>query len=325
VSESVDVFMYDSENAWSPNLLKMGRAGGTGGFEKYQAQIATWLAAQGYSVEVRTPDVRHDFAEAGVQFNLSDRATHCGALISARHSPIPDWIHADRIVSSAVDDPRGQAEKFAHLRGRSTIVCISDWQRDLYREQGHDALTIHSVLDDEYYDYDRRPLRQDKSGFVCVNAWNKGTDATLAWWSRFRQRFPRWTTPLSVGSPYSEPPDAEERCALAGARWLGRLKPAQIVDALDRAEAVLRVCVAPETFGVADAIAEARGTRVHCLCTNGFGAAREALVSPYLTDDASAFESCVMLPLQDYPPPKDWRVSTVMPKWLDVLGLRGVS
>jgi hypothetical protein len=72
---------------------------------------------------------------------------------------------------------------------------------------------------------------------------------------------------------------------------------------------------------VTDAIAEVLGTRVHCLCTNGFGAARDVLASRYVTDDRDLFREGVRVPDYVVRPKRSYAVSHVMPQWVEALGL----
>ena len=314
---SVDVVIYDEHFAWSPPFNAIHPVGG---WECHMVQIAEWLAGRGLSVEVRNECVEHDFAFRGVRYNLSDRATHARALILGRHSTIPPWLTADRVVTSMVDDPRFCRETYDHLIGKSLLVCLSDWHARVCASMGHDATVIPSAIDDAVYS--GVPPMTERSGFVCVNAWNKGTEATLAQWARMRARRPGWRSSLRVGSPYSHPSDAQQRCERMGASWLGTLSPAAVIDTLASAEAVFRVNDRhPETFGVTDALAEAVGCRVHALHKGEFGAAREVLVSPYVTQSTEEFEAGVWCPIQDYPCPPDYRASRVLPMWLPVLGM----
>jgi len=327
----IDLVVYDQHFAWSPSYNETHPVGG---WECHVVQIAEWLAGRGLRVVAsRAADVEglHVWSEGGPAAHaggvvwidsrsLEGRSLlQCRALITGRHSPIPDWIHADRIVTSAVDDPRHSKERYEHLLGRSTIVCLSEWQAMLYRSMGHDTAVIPSAIDDAVYDLrgEHHPGR-----FVCVAAWNKGTMRTLAQWALLKSKYPGWKAELRVGSPYSHPGDAKERCEQAGAHWIGQLSPKRVIGELATAEAVFRVNDHhPETFGVTDALAEAVGTRVHCLRTGEIGAAREVLVSPYLTADPAEFERGVLFPALPYPPPNDWRASRVLPMWKRLLGL----
>ena len=313
-----DVVIYDEHQAWSRTLNASGRDGrGVGGWEVFMVQLAEGLAAAGYSVEVCNAELaRHDYVEGpGVAYNLSDRANHCRVLITGRHSRIPEWIRAERTFTACVDDPRSSAADYAHLIGRTTMVHLSEWQRSLYRELGHTGgNVIPSMISDAVYDLRSTP--KERGRWCCVSAWNKGTDRTLALWQEVRE-----CGTLYVGSPYGAPKDAWERCMRAGARWLGQLGPMQVAQELAKSEAVFRVCERPETFGVTDAIAEAVGTRVHCLCTHGFGAALEELSSPYVTMDPMVFLQGVREGTGLGTQKDDFRVSTILPRWIKALGL----
>lgn len=322
---SPDVVMYDENFGWGPSF---NASHPIGGWEVFQVQLATELAARGLNVWAMNPGRDGPSVEAGVSYfplsGLKSMLGECRALILGRHSRVPPMVRADRTFTAAVDDPRFCDEKYDHLMGRSTIVCLSEWQAGLYRAKGHEAIVVPSMISDDVYSATATHRARDARGFICVNAWNKGTEATLALWARMKAARPRWKATLRVGSPYSHPSDAEARakCEAAGAEWIGTLKPREVVEALATAEAVFRVNDRhPETFGVCDAIAEVLGRRVHVLHTGEMGAARDTLVSPYLTRDLKEFEDGVMFPFLDYPPPRDYRVSTIMPRWMAVLGL----
>jgi hypothetical protein len=322
----LDLVIFNDRTAFSPSVLH-GGAVQVGGFEVACEQIASGIASSlgvstgGGEVVVYGPIESY---ERGVDYRLvywgGKKPLECQALLTARACPIPSWIRAGRTFTTCVDDPRGEPESFAHLKGRTTLVCLSEWQANLYRELGHEkVIVIPSMISDDVYSY--RACEKTAGRFVCVNAWNKGTDETLRAWAKIRKRLPGCE--LHVGSPYSHPPDAAERCVFAGAKWIGTLSPTAVVSALSTAEAVFRVCTRPETFGVADAIAEVVGARVHCLCTNGKGGAVDVLASPYLTE-GDAFEQNVIMAHEKWPtelptPRADYRASTIIKRWEEVL------
>jgi hypothetical protein len=318
---TADVVIYDEHCGWSPSL---NASKGTGGYEVHMVQIASWLAAMGLRVVVFGHNdcarMEHALPEHGVIY-LDSRITNgdpwsCAALITCRASSVPTWVTAQRTVTASVDDPRPCPERFAHLRGRSTLVCVSEWQAGLFRDLGHECVVIPPPIWDETYRVAEHLDGKVWGRHVCLSAWNKGTQETLDAWRRLPKRPSDWQ--LLVGSPYSHPPDAAERCCEVGAVWLGTLTPDQVTAWMVSAEAVFRVNVAPETFGVTDAIAEVLGCRVHCLCTNGVGAIDEVLESPYVTSLPYAFRHGV-LNSRPYRTSKDFRVSTIMPRWLPVL------
>lgn len=315
---TADVILYDEHAGWSPSL---NASKGTGGFEVYMVQIASWLAEWGHDVLALSHFTGY---EHGVRFRDSripwEEALDCTTLVTCRASRVPDYVRPlNGVLAVQVDDPRPCQERFAHLKGRAELVCISEWQAGLFRELGHTvAAVIPSMIHDTTYRLAKHLDGKVWGRFVCLSAWNKGTEETLDAWARLPSAWRRQRH-LLVGSPYSHPPDALERCAAADATWLGTLTPDQVTAWLMNAEAVFRVNVAPETFGVTDAIAEVFGCRVHMLCTNGVGGAFEALVSPYVHVDPVSFERHVLNARPYGASNKSFRVSTVMPRWLPVL------
>lgn len=313
---TADVIIYDQYKSWSPSILASGDTGrGVGGWEVFMVQLAEGLARQGLHVEAHTPRGQGPSKDGVIYAAGAHTATSCRVLITGRESQIPPWIRAERLFTACVDDPTSTPRAYDHLRGRSVMVHLSEWQRSLYAALGHEhGLVIPSMIDDWIYSH---PTTDKVRGrFVCVSAWNKGTRETLAAWRKIAPG-----GELLVGSPYGFPPDAYDQCARAGARWLGLLTPVDVVRELAKAEAVFRVCVAPETFGVTNAIAEVVGTRVHCLCVKGLGAAREALASPYLTENEEEFAFHLQNVISATPKRKrDYSVASILPQWLAAIG-----
>ena len=315
----IDLVIHNDRTEFAPSIISTR---GTGGFEVACSQIAEGIAATGRSVVCMSP--YDGKLERGPVVYLSEsshtNADRCRTLLTSRDGRIPTWLKASRLLTHCVDDIRapGEARKFAHLlEVDTTLVHPSEYQRSAYVDAGHgNNVVIPSMVNDDVWHY--RRCEKKPGRFVIVNAWNKGTDSTLRLWSEIRRSMPGCE--LYVASPYGAPVDAKERCIFAGATWMGALTPMGIVNALSTAEAVVRVCDRPETFGVADYIAEVVGARVHCLCTEGYGAAREVLASPWLTDDVSEFINGVRgRPTTVVEPKIDVRCSKVLPLWEEAL------
>lgn len=302
------VVFWDSLQSWGPGVSRP-----MGGWEVMCRQLCEGLAGAGVEVHAYRAGgstVEHN----GVRY-WDSRDEHalarCNALILGRNSRRPMGPRAEKIVVAAVDDPRYEKHEIV-----APVVCLSEWQASMFRDMGHTAWVIPSMIDD--WIYDLKPVKRANS-YVCVNAWNKGTDATLRLWKELAL-----PGELTVGSPYGAPEDAYQRCAAVGARWVGQLNARQVVAELASAEAVFRVCERPETFGVTDAIAEVVGTRVHCLCTNGVGATAESLSEgAVVVTDPGEFAQWVRW--RPGPggyivaPRSDYRVSTIIPRWIKAL------
>ena len=304
----IDLLFWDSLQAWGPGVARP-----SGGWEVMCRQLTQGIASMGYEVHAYRPapagylgGVHHwDVREAVLPLT-------CRCLVLGRNTAIPRGVNAERVLVAAVDDPRHQyhPEYFSW-----PVVCLSEWQAGLFRDRGHKTHVIPSMIDD--WIYDLKPVKRAGS-YCCVNAWNKGTDATLRLWQELKL-----PGELTVGSPYGAPPDAAVRCMRAGARWVGQLGPAQVVAVLASSEAVFRVCERPETFGVTDAIAEVLGCRVHALFTNGYGASKDVISMSFATDSPQEFRKmCEWGPsFKHEGKTADYRASTLLPRWREVMGL----
>lgn len=311
-----DVIIWDTNAGWSPSL---NSSKGTGGFEVYMVQIASWLAKQHYSVVAfqHGEGVEDGVVYLDSRFPSSEQWV-CRCLIICRSSPLPTNVLAERTIAVQANDPRADPGRWTHLKS-VPMVCVSQWQAGLFLDLGHEVVAvIPAAIDDDVYD--APPPAKHRGRFVCLSAWNKGTPETLEAWSRLREKLPGCQ--LLIGSPYSHPDDAEDRCRAAGARWIGTLTPLAVRCELAVAEAVWRVCVAPETFGVTDALAEALGCKVYMRCCNGLGASGEVLGSQGVVESEEYFFARTIdgIGCKHRPPGHDrYRVSRIMPQWLSVL------
>jgi hypothetical protein len=323
----IPVVMWATDCSWPWSRV---RKQPTGGAEVHLSQLAREFGRSHPGTIVWSPIDEETVLdeEFGTAFRDSRRTTEyksvrCKlAIISGSCKP-PPWLHADRTVALVVHDPRPNPGLCEHHLGKATLVCVSEWQASLFRAQGHECIVIPPMIED--YVYSATMTRHKvPNQYACLSAWNKGGPETMEAWNTLREWLPEGSR-LVVGAPYGNPNTPRyatyEAMGVDSGRndiqWLGLMTPGQVVDELARSEAVFRVNVAPETFGVTDAIAEAVGTRVHCLCKNGFGGAREALSSEYLTDDALKFGADIVLAAKEQrvPVPHDYRVSTIFPLW----------
>ena len=304
------LLIYDAHCGWSPSL---NASKGTGGTEVHLVQVAEWLAGQGAYVEAWC----HDGKGMGVGVHYVEsrdttlRPSRCfDVAITVRRSRIPE-ITTGRIFTLVTDDPRPCPDDFAHLKGRSTLICVSEWQAGLYRKLGHECVVIPPPIPDYYYELAK--YKRPTDTMVCVSAWNKGTQALLDVWNEKRPR-------LYVGSPYSHPDDAMDRCQKAGAIWLGTLTPGAIVSQLATASHHVRVVTAAETFGMTDAIAAAVGCRSIALAEGDPGALPDTVPGAcWFT--RQGWEEALAIGVPARKPP-DYRMSKVMPMWAKLLGTK---
>lgn len=309
----IDVLFYDDRGGFGPSF---NRSHAVGGAEIHLVQVAEYLAAAGCRVvaNVHQNDYGSGVTEGGVDYHDSRRwpwgesptDIHVDTCIVVGCASFPVAVRASRVFAFQVVDPRPCGHMFEHLRGRATMVCVSDWQASLFRELGHRTVVIPVPIPDEWYE---RRGRRDLD-FVCISSWNKGTQRTLELWDR------SWGE-LCVGSSYSHPDDAEQRCADVGARWLGMLRGQAWADVLYRARAFARVCTIGETFGVADVAAMAQGVSTYTLCEREAAALAETGL-PFHTREA--WEHCIRARAPLTQDVQRYRASRVLPQWMELLG-----
>lgn len=337
------LFADDPAGAFSPALNASKPTGGT---EVHMAQLAGGLAApvwqdgQGcvlQGLKLETPGLSvvavSDFedrmtptdTDGGHYIPLSRLGPNwrSRALITAGLTKPPSWLTTDRHVVLWTHDP---PHNLPHLEAAglrwSEFVCVSQWQAERFT-RGWKTRVIPPIIDD--WIYELPPIERNPGKFVCVSAWWKGTAQTLEAWSQLRPE----GAELVVGSPYSHPAHARAMVERTpGCRWVDLASPRAVVEEMRDAAGVFRVNVAPETFGVTDAIAQILGTRVHCWAVNGLGGAPEALTpSPWFTTDGDQFASEFRKAY--HAPPnvgfdvvgRDFRASRIIPMWRELLDL----
>lgn len=304
------VLFFDDRGGFGPTF---NRENAVGGAEMHLVQVAEFLAESGYQVHaaVRGPTLE----EGGVYYwpeTMAGHQTEVNTLIVVGCASMPTTVKAHQTFAFQVVDPRPHPGMFAHLLGKATMVCVSEWHANLFRQLGHKAVSIPVPIPDEWYAPDmRRKIHHD---FGCFSSFNKGGLATMNAWHD------EWGT-LAVGSPYSHPEYTQENMP-RGVQWLGTLRPRERwIDAMLSVGAIARICTIGETFGVVDVAARAMGLNCYTLCTGDVGALREVGARPF-TDPAEWREAIRQRSPHPGGEAERFRASRVLPLWLDLLGGR---
>jgi hypothetical protein len=320
-----DVILYadDPLGAFAPDFNASKPTGGT---EVHMVQLAEGLAAEGFAVVAYSAIPARETHGAEYRPPSSGITPRCRALVTAGLSQVPNWIRTDRHAILWTHDPPHNVP-FLVERGLrwNKYVCVSEWQRARF-PFGWDTAAIPSMIDP--WIYDLPPVPKDPKKFVCVSAWWKGTMDTLVAWE---MNHPAGAT-LYVGSPYSHPPSARAMVERTpGCRWVELPSPRAVVEMLRDAAGVYRVCAAPETFGVTDAIAQILGCRVHVFCNGDPGALPDTLGAwHYVTNNLDQFHREFLASY--HAPPlepsfdhqrhlRDYRPKKIIPQWMKLLGL----
>lgn len=298
---------------------------GLGGSEFQAILLAEALAARGRRVLVLnncTAAERYEHVDYAPHAQADLDAIECDVLLIQRYSRLPP-IRARKIVIAASDIPGSHYDHFDSLFAGPrdvSLVAVSDWQRRLFPRNWR-TLVVPNMLPDYVYDV---ACDADPSRFVYASAALKGLDATLSAWRELHMDKAMAHTRLSVCTPGYDPVDAES-LAKQGVRFLGSLPFRQVVDEIAASAGLFFVNTWTETFSIVAALAEALHRRTHILCASDPGALPTTINSPLLTGDRDTFLRQFREAAKDpknprwYAEPKDYRVSSVLAQWLELL------
>jgi len=329
-----DVIFFDTVgNAFTRESLKTKPSGAA---EIAIVKYAHWIAEQGYSVFVRNETYACDVDGGVVYGNLPQEMARCRALVISRYSRIPQNIQADRTIIWSVDaDPHcHDHQKHLFEQKLATLVCISPWHATLF-PRSWPIRVIPSALPDATYlpnpgeNAGVGQIKRDPHLFVYCSAALKGLVATLGYWKMLKHKYPELAKArLVVTTPGYDKPDVA-MIEDAGAEYIGDLPPDGVERLLRTAAGLFFVNTFPETFCLAAVLAESVGCRCHILLGKVHGAIPWSVRSPHVTQDPVLFERDFIEAYRSpslYPVvrPNDFRMSKVMPEWLDVLELKPI-
>ncbi len=295
--------------------------GGLGGSEWEQVLLLEALAAKGLRIASinRLPSwskVRGvDYWPLGT---LEYEKFECKSLVLERQSPRPleGIVKADNVFRWITD---ANAELPAD---NADIVCVSAWQRALLPASISSAHVIHNMLPDWVYDLSPNRNTQAQS-FIYASAAVKGLAQTLQYFQSMRKTKEYRKATLKVLNPGYDLPRGID---IEGVTFLGALPFKRVVEEMQTCRSMLMTSTFPETFGIVQVLAEVLGLNVFVHQSAGKDALSEVCNSSGITHDPHKFNTAISLFAtnpQEWKPvkSKDFRVSTILPRWLDVLGL----
>jgi len=313
----------------------------TGGSEFQVVVLAEALAAAGYSVGVASPVFAFSLVN-GVTYlpvhELHGRpdpygvrhpsaAVSCDVLVCERTGGIPPGVSFNRLVFDLHDlpDPRLEyvIERMHEVEGAQVVVhspfmrgLLSDWPR---------LSVIPCMLPDDFYGQPKPVKLVEKSrNYVYGSAAMKGLEPTIALWNELKRtksyHFKKAT--LTITSPGYDSFDPKLLDGAKDVRVYHGLSPAGMQVLLGASDGLFMVSTYPETFGIVMAQAEIAGVHAHVLQLHGqTDALHTTLANPdTLFRESAAFVASFGQPLPTRPA-HDYRVSTHLPAWIDVLGL----
>jgi hypothetical protein len=312
------VLFWSPGYEWRPSLER-DRPGG--GSEVHLSHLVEGYVAAGHRVTILGP--YGGPPEDGVTFvPVYDGALvqeqRCDLLVVCGPNSHPDWIKARRAVALVAHGPEVAIPGF-----RAEPICVSDYQADLWRKAGYAPTVIPCFVPDDYHDL--ASVSKDPRRFINASPRNKGADVTLYEWAKLRERLPGAELVWTCG--YDAPPP--EALKTPGVRWLGKLPPRQLAMEIAKSAGLFHASTSAETFFVVAAIAEIARVRCHILCKH-FGAIRTTVNSPLVTMDPEQWREDMVeafdrervdgaAPGRFYAAPNDYRFSTLMPRWLELV------
>ena len=325
--QKYDLIIFDSVGMPYTGLTY--RFGGLGGSEFETTLLAEGLAAQGYKVAVLT-NFKYPSNEFKVDYwpvdYLNANKLSCKTLLIMRNSPVPvGAVEFDNIRFWFTDIPNEQ--QLTQLSnwlapGRHGLgICVSSWHRSLFPPTWNFTY-IHNMIPDWVYDV--APKTKNPNKYTYCSSALKGLDSTIELWKELRKSYFLKKADLTVCHPGYDRIDSQ-KLAENKITFLGSLPFDKLVEHLNTTQHMFYVNTFPETFCIVGVLAEILGVTPQVLILQHPGALNEVLANnQFIATDLDKFQKFVFDNAKTPPPlkkAKDYRVSTLLPKWIKELKL----
>ncbi len=305
------------------------RHGGLGGSEFEAVLLAEGLAEKGFKVAVLN-SFKFPTHENGVDYwphdILHTKTVKCKTLLMLRSFEVPyTKIEYENVRVWLTDLPNentiAQMSPWAMPGRPGGVVCVSNWQRSLLPATWN-TTTIYNMLPDWVYDLPAKTKTPGKN--IYASAAVKGLDQTIDFWKELKKNYFLKKSELFVCHPGYDAIDVEKLKANK-INFLGSLNFAQLVEELRTSQHMFFVNTMPETFGISPVLAEVLGVTPQVMYLQHSGALTEVLSNHQrVTSNADVFQQQVFDNAKNPPelkPAKDYRVSSILPKWIKELKL----
>ncbi len=322
-----------SQNFGRPIDSYRARTQPNGGSELHTVVVAEGLRRSGLTVAVIQPGPSFVRWE-GVDYLSIEDVVHrglydiqCEVLVSQRFGALPSNVSFSRLAVEMHDLPDERATTCVDFMSKipncKTIVH-SQFNADLYPDWP--GLTIiPAAFEDSLFTLPvvQRPSTRERV-FVYGSAALKGLAPTLQLWGELkRNKYMFKKATLIVTSPGYDSPEFDKLRDTPGVVFEQQRTLGDMQMRLANSDGIFMVNTLPETYGCVQAMAEIAGRPAWCICLNGAGALKEALANTWSvhTDPAEFVDAICQPKWPEMKPAKDVRMSTLLPQWLDVLGL----
>lgn len=327
-NEKFDVIIFD--NVGMPYTGSTFRMGALGGSEFETVLLAEGLAASGYKVAILN-SFRFATLENKVYYlpvdSLNNHVMKCKTLLVMRSSPVPQGrIEFDELLFWFTDLPNenhlSNISNFIAPGRPATGICVSEWHKSI-QPQGWNFAAIPNMIPD--WVYELKPMQKNKNKYIYASAAMKGLPQTIEVWREFRKNYFMKKAELFVASPGYDQPDLEQLKSNK-IQFLGNLPFDVLVKELQSSQYMFYVNNNfPETFCIVAVLAEILGVVPQILTMGHPGALPEVLSNnQFVTNHLDKFQNFVFENAKTVPelkPAKDYRVSTILPKWIKALKL----
>ena len=322
MNKTYDVVFFDTIGM--PYTGKTPGEKGLGGSEFQVILLAEELASSGANVLVlNTTNESKRFADVDyAPYQRVGEIDFCHYFILNRYSRIPVISSQKRFVwaSDFAGPEYAHLESFFDGGSSATLVCLSEWQRQLFPSHWKSTV-IPYMLPKWVYELE---LTANPKKFVYASAALKGLTQTLDVWREIVGTDNPQGLELVVCSPGYDAPEMSQLMQTPGVKYIGSIPFDQVAKEIASSAGLFYVNVYPETFCIVAALTEALKRRTHILCVNSKGGLPETIRSPLLTFDRNHFMRVFQRYLEPNDEnglgePKDYRPNTISSQWIKLL------
>lgn len=325
-----------SQNFGRPIDSWRARTQPNGGSELHTVVVAEGLRRAGYRVAVIQPGPSFVRWE-GVDYLSLEDVIHrglyditCEVLVSQRFGALPANVSFSRLAVEMHDLPDERAQTcidfMSQVPGCKTILH-SKFNSDLYVDWPGSTI-IPAAFEDSLYEMQAPPLNPDKRErtFVYGSAALKGLVPTLMLWGELkRNHYAFKKATLIVTSPGYDAPEFDKLKDTPGVVYEQQKTLGDMMMRIANSDGLFQFNALPETFGCVHVMAEIVGRPAWIVCSEaGPGALKEVLANPWTvhTNPKEFVDAVAQKTWPALAPARDYRMTTLLPQWLDVLGLK---
>ena len=310
-----DIILFDTSG--SPYTGQTVNMTGMGGSEFQSILLLEAMAAVGKKVVClnnTTETVEHNGVLYLPNTSVANYQFKCNHLIIHRTSFIPRKIQHKKCYQWVTDLNGPQNLPFYDLldSGKCKLVTLSNFSNEQFPITWNKHV-INFMIPDWVYNYS---IPENKSDFIYASSIMKGYNATLQYWSYFKNNGYLKDKKLHVCLPGYDNPPNDISIQQLDVNYLGTLTFKDVVETMAKCEGMFYVNSVPETFCISAVLAEILKTTPYIYCLNGIGALNEVLKSNTVTTNIKAFMDDIKACRKVSVEPNQYRPNRIINEWL---------